>query len=442
MLKKSLFVLAHQAQYPKFHSCYKHIVKNQWNTYDYQKEQQEKQLRYMIKFAYQNIPYYHKLFKGLKITPHDILTINDLEKLPVMTKDIIIDNWEDLKPLTLSSMKYSNQTTGGSTGVPLKYRLLKSDRFLGAALLYRGWNYTGYELGDKMIFLGGSSIGTVNKSTVTHKIHEVVRNLKLFSSFDMGLEDMQSYVDQINSFKPKFLRGYPTSISFLSDYIHSNNLNITQVNAIYTTSEKLLPHAVKKIEDTFDCNVYDNYGLHDGGVGAYQCSEKDGYHIDTERAIMEIVDDSGKQINDGLGRILATSLNNFAMPFIRYDTGDLGHVIEDQCSCGRKSKLLKEIVGRQQEMLQTPEGKFVHGQFFTNIFWDIKGIKEFQVIQLSLHELIIKIVPEDIFDEKQLDSIKSIIQTKSQGWNIKFNLVDSIQKTKAGKHKFVLSQLD
>ena len=165
MLHKPLFILAHQAQYSRFYSTYKNVVNNQWKSYEDQKVQQEKQLRQMIKFAYGNVPYYHRLFKELKISPDNIQNIEDLEKLPILTKDVIKSNWNEFIPSNLFSLRYYNRTTGGSTGNPLEYRLSKADRFLSASLLYRGWGYSGYELGNKMVFLAGTSLD-VGSNTV------------------------------------------------------------------------------------------------------------------------------------------------------------------------------------------------------------------------------------------------------------------------------------
>lgn len=442
MLQKPLFILAHQAQYPKFHSTYKNVVKNQWKSYDEQKLQQEKQLRHMINFAYENVPYYHRLFKELNISPEDIRTIEDLEKLPILTKDIIKANWEDFKPTNLSSMKYIEQATGGSTGTPFKYRLLKSDRFLSAALLYRGWGYAGYELGNKMAFLAGSSLGVGTKSVLDKKIHEVTRNIRKLSSFDMGENDMKQYNDVLNSFQPKSIRGYASSIYFYAKWLQENDIKVHNPDYVFTTAEKLLPYMRETIGNAFDCDVFDAYGLNDGGLSAYECMEHNGLHIDTERSIMEIVDDNGSQIDEGTGDILATSLNNFAMPFIRYQTGDMGHIIEEKCGCGRESKLLKEVLGRSVDILVTPEGKSVHGWFFLYIMWEYcKGVKEYQVIQKQLDEIVMKLVVDENFDEGQLNKIKEIVREKSNSWDLEFKFVDQIERTKAGKYKFIISEL-
>ena len=443
MLHRSLFIFAHQIGDIKFYPTYKKLIKNQWKTYEELKEEQEKQLRYVVNFVYKNVPYYHKLFGNLKLGPEDVKNVEDLEKLPILTKEIIKQNWEDFKPINLNKMKYYEGATGGSTGTPFKYRLSKFDRFLGGCLMYRGWNHGGYELGDKMVFLAGASLDVGTKSSLITRVHEIARNIKKLSSFDMGEKEMRKYVNIINSFKPKFLRGYASSIYFFANWIEENNMAIYRPLAVFTTADRLHANMREKIGTVFNCDVYDGYGLNDGGLNAVECSEHSGLHIDTERSIMEVVDKGGNQLENGEGEILATSLYNYAMPFIRYDTGDLGYIIDDVCSCGRAYKLLKELVGRSVDVLVTPEGKNIHGWFFLYIFWEYcKGIKEYQVVQEKIDKIIIKIVPEEDFDEAQLDKIREIIRKRSEGWKVEFKFVDKIERTGAGKYKFIISKIE
>ncbi|HQD27596.1 MAG TPA: hypothetical protein PKV78_13775, partial [Methanoculleus thermophilus] len=134
MFHKGLFILAHQCGDTSFYPAYKKLVRNQWKPYDELKRDQEKHLRHLIKFSYENVPYYRNLFKDLGLLPGDIRTIEGLEKLPFLTKDIIKEHWEGFKPVNLSSMKYYSHATGGSTGTPFTYRISKRDRFLGGAL--------------------------------------------------------------------------------------------------------------------------------------------------------------------------------------------------------------------------------------------------------------------------------------------------------------------
>lgn len=441
MLHKGLFILAHQCYDTSFYPTYKKLVKNQWKPYSELKHDQEKKLMQMIGLAYENVPYYHNLFKGLGIRPGDIRTVEDLEKLPILTKDIIKNNWEDFKPANLSSMKYYNRATGGSTGTPMQYRLSKHDRFLGGALLYRGWGYGGYGLGDKMVFLAGSSLDIGTKSNLATKVHEIVRYLKKLSSFDMGEIEMRHYAEVLNTFHPKFIRGYASSIYFFAQWLDENDISVLSPDAVFTTAEKLFPHMRKTIGDVFSCDVFDTYGLNDGGISAYECSEHSGLHIDTERSIMEVVDPEGLQVHSGQGNILATSLNNYAMPFIRYNTGDEGDLLDDGCSCGRGYPVLKEILGRQQEMLITPEGKHIHGSFLSIAIKGIPHVREFQIRQTKVDRLVFKIVPEPGFDEANLEHIRGAIKLRSIGWKIDLQLVDAIERTRAGKYKYVINEV-
>ncbi|NQE53354.1 Capsular polysaccharide biosynthesis protein [ANME-1 cluster archaeon GoMg3.2] len=444
MISRDLFILAHQIGDRNFYPEYKRLVQNQWKSYEELKEEQEKQLRYMINFAYKNVPYYHNLFNDLKLSPDDVRRVDDLEKLPILTKDIIKQNWKGFKPVNLNKMKYYEAATGGSTGTPFKYRLYKFDRFLGGAMLYKGWGYGGYGLGDKTVFLAGASLDIGTKSYLAKRVHEIARNIKKLSSFDMGEKEMNEYVKIVNSFKPKFIRGYASSIYFFAKWLEENDIEMHHPFAVFTTAEKLYPNMREKIGDIFNCEVYDAYGLNDGGIGAYECSEHSGLHIDTERSIMEVVDKNGNPLENGEGEILATSLYNYAMPFIRYDTGDLGYILpgNERCGCGRAYRLLKELVGRNVDIFVTPEGKNVHGWFFLYIFWEFcKGVKEYQVVQEKLDKIVIKIVPEEGFDEKQLDKIREIIRTRSEGWNVEFKFVDQIERTGAGKYKFIINEM-
>jgi phenylacetate-CoA ligase len=429
--------MAHEAGNLSFYPTYRKLVQNQWRRYEELLEDQEKQLRTMVSFAYQNVPYYHKLFNRLGLSPGDIRTVKDLEKLPFLNKEIINKNPEDFKPLHLKKIKYTTAATGGTTGTPLQYRISGFDRFLGGALLYRGWGYGGYQLGDRMVFLAGSSLDVNTRSFLVTRAHELARNLKKLSSFDMGDQEMRHYAGIINSFRPKFIRGYASSLYFFASWLEKNDVRVDSLDGIFSTSEKLYPAMKEKISAVFGCPVFDTYGLADGGVTAFECEEHAGLHIDTERSVLEIVDSNGEQLHKGEGRIVATSLYNYAMPFLRYDTGDDGYLLDTPCTCGRGYKLLREVNGRTVDVLVTPEGKSIHGWFFLYIFWEQQGIAEYQVIQETLEKIVIKIVPDEGFDERQLDRIRRVVRSRSEGWNLEFRIVDRIERTGSGKYKFI-----
>jgi len=115
---------------------------------------------------------------------------------------------------------------------------------------------------------------------------------------------MREYAGVLNSFKPRFIRGYASSIYFFARWLEENQVSVPFPEGVFTTAEKLFPHMRKTIGDVFGCDVYDNYGLNDGGISAYECPEHAGLHIDTERSIMEVVDNNGLAVEEGEGQIL------------------------------------------------------------------------------------------------------------------------------------------
>ncbi|MEM3438047.1 MAG: hypothetical protein QXP55_05945, partial [Nitrososphaerales archaeon] len=326
-----------------------------------------------------------------------------------------------------------------------KYRLSTEDYERGIALLYRGWSYAGYELGDKVSIIGGTSLVPDLKFSFKRRLQGNLLNFHYYSSFDMDEKNLIRYIEDLNNWNPDYIRGYASSIYLTAKFIEKNKINLLiKPRAIFTTAEKLAPYMREIIERVFKTKVFDNYGLNDGGVSAYECEAHKGLHVDMERSILEVADDNGKQIFEKDGKILATSLYNFALPFIRYDTGDLGVLSIEKCECGRESYILKEIKGRVQEFTINASGKKIHGEFFTHIFWEVENVKQFQVIQENIGEVVVNIVPDNwnLIDMIDVDRIIYIIKTKGfSKINVRFIEEKDLIYSKAGKHSFVINKI-
>jgi phenylacetate-coenzyme A ligase PaaK-like adenylate-forming protein len=442
MFARQRFILAHQMKDPRFLSTYHCLVRNQWKSPRELREEQDRRLRSAIRFACEHVPFYARLFRELRLSPEDIRCYEDLEKLPILTKKVIREHQEEFRPTGLSSMHYKEVDTSGSTGTPLRFRLLERDRFIGAAIMYRGWGYGGYQMGDPMILIGGSALGIHPRRALLKDLQDFFRNVKSISAFQMAETDMVQYLREINSFSPRFLRGYTSAIYFLSKWLLASGMPVHQPDAIFTTAEKLTPEMRKTIEDAFHCEVFDNYGLNDGGVSTFECAEHTGLHVDTERSILEVVDASGNQIAEGQGQIVATSLWNRAMPFIRYDTGDLGHATQEPCPCGRGFPLLKEIVGRTVDVFLAPNGAHVYGAYFGMLLEKCQRIKAYQVIQERVDTLHVRLIPDGELMDRDIEKIRRHIQLKDPSWKVEIDLVNAIETTGSGKYRFLINRLE
>lgn len=444
-MHKSLFIIGYTIKNRNFLKHYNFVKKNEFKSHEELKRYQEEKLQNFIKFSYNHVPYYFKLFKNLYLKPEDIQTIEDLEKLPILTKEMIRNNQKEFIPLDLKEQKYGNSSTGGSTGEPLYYKLSKDDEILGLAILYANWGNSGYELGDTVGVIAGSSLMPTTKSKLVDNIKAFMMNYKKYSSFDLSEKYMDEIVTGLNKSKPKYLRGYASSIYLFARHIKDKNLKFMfHPKGVFTTAEILFDYQRELIEDVFGCKVFNQYGLNDGGISAFECEMHKGLHVDMIRSILEVVDKEGNQLEAGReGHILATSLYNYAMPFIRYDSGDLGVLSGKNCECGRHAPLLEKVVGRVSDFIYAPNGNKIHGEFFSHIFYEFDWVKQFQIVQKRVDEVIVKIVPdsEDKINENDMERMKRIIINRTGKMDIIIEMIDEIETTRAGKWKFIVREV-
>lgn len=440
ILNRLLFILSHEIMYLGFYKLYQQLLRNQWNAFSHLRNQQNRALKEIIRYSYDNIPFYKVHFDETGVKPREINRVEDLVNIPPITKEDILKN-KDLFETSLAYHKHYIRNTGGTTGTPLRYRISHVDRFLQAGLLYRGWSAAGYKLGDKMLFLAGSSLIPNMSSKIRTAIHELTRNIKFYSSFNMSQKKLSSILSKIHTWKPKFIRGYPSAINEFAKYIDNKDEATPELHAIFTTSEKLFDRMRQKIEEAFHASVFDAYGANDGGISTFEC-EHGNIHVDMERSVLEVVDEKNKQIDEGRGSVIATSLHNYAMPFIRYKIGDEVIASKNRCDCGRGLPLLKEVIGRSVSILLTPDGAKIHGWFFLYLFWEIgEAIKQYKVVQKTLYEIDIFIIPGKTFTQDVIDYIRNVVHKKCPGWNLRFLIVEDIPRPSSGKLIFIDSHV-
>lgn len=437
-MKKFLFKIGYLIKRKEVLECYRIVKNTEFYSVEDLKKYQNFHLKNLISYAIKEIPYYTELFSKLKLTEKDIQTVEDLVKLPILTKEIIKNKPELFMPKNRSK-KIVKGSTGGSTGVPLKYVMSDKDYSMGVALLYRGFGFAGYEPGDKVCIIAGSSLVST-RQPLKSQITDWILNFKHYSSYGMSDNDLQNFIKNLQKEKPKFLRGYASSVFILAKYIEENAINLDfQLKGVFTTSEKLFDNQRLLIEKVFKVQVYDNYGLNDGGISAYQCKEKKGMHIDYERAILEVTDDVGKnQLINKSGKILATSLFNYETPFIRYDTGDLGEISEELCSCGCARPMLTEIQGRVTDFLDF-SGVLIGSPVLTVLMGKI-NCESYQIVQVSSNEVKFIIEKSKDFTQKDEEFIVSSMTAHVPDLKIIFDYggVKSFIKTKNNKHKFII----
>jgi len=417
------------------------LEKSQWFSLKKLKEIQINRLKDMIEHAYINVPYYQELFNRLKILPEHIQTIEDLKRLIVIDKYIIKRHSEKFLATNMNRKRLIPIHTGGTTGTPLTiYLTKKAMRRLFAWSEARVKNWSGAKSGDKLAsFLhSGEVLIPINQKRPPFWRWNKAYNQLLFSVFHMSENNLKYYMEKFNRFRPQIVQGYVTAIHTFARYILRHQLQIFSPKAVLLSSETLFEHQKREIEDAFRSRVYNGYSGGECVAFITEC-ERGGLHISPEYGVVEL-----EKLRNGDDRyeIIGTNLFNFAMPLIRYRTGDIVTLSQKKkCPCGRELPLVQSVEGRSDEMVVTPEGNWISPSSLVMAFQTARNTKESQIIQLSRNKIIVKIVKEAGFSKRDLNYILHRLKERvGKNMSIEIEFVDSIERTKAGKFRFVISK--
>ena len=419
------------------------LEETQWWTVEHLRELQAQRLRPLIKHAYENVPYYRKIFKQRGLTPSDIQSASDLTKLPILTKKEIGENFDAMLSSDFAQRKPKLNFTSGSTATPLQYYIDWESWSMAWACIYFGWRLAGYKFGDKMATLSDFYATPKKKDAALQaKMRLLIeRNLAL-PVLRLSDEIMERHSKLLLKHQPRFIRGYPSAIYVLADYLKRHDLSPIKPKAIFTTSEVLLPRRRKLIEKVFRCPVFDGYGCGDGGGSAIECFEHNGHHIPIQRCVMEFVDNEGQAVPAGQeGNIVLTDLFNYSMPFIRYQVGDIGVPSDRTCPCGRGMPLIGKLRGRTSDILKFRDGTVVTGVALTTILEYCSAIRQYQIVQLDMDNLLVRIVKGKEYTEQDSKNLlMNIKQQIGQDINVDIQFVEEIPATRTGK-RFIISHM-
>ena len=356
-----------------------------------------------------------------------------LARLPVVTKQQIRDDYrghfaEDIDPSDCASV-----VTSGTTGVPLKI-VHNAEHFVhvNALALRRALDY-GLPLDRKMLRPFKSESDDWFEYTLPSA------GFLRFAEFGF-VSDPDMIARRCREFAPDAVFTHPSRALALRDLVPGLRPRIVQ-----TFGEQLTDAGRVAIEEHFQAPVRDCYGTNEAGTIAAQCPEFGSYHIEGERLWVEVVDAAGRPLPDGVeGDIVVTNLLNTVMPFIRYNTGDVGALSSQRCPCGREQKVLRLIAGRQHGAITLPDGSQ------TDVLRLVKLIERFpverlQVVQATTAELTVLVVPaagctdEDL--RRAADAATAAlhhrlpVRLRSAG-------ADEFTESRAGKHLNFVNLLD
>ena len=412
-------------------------------------------LQMLVRHCYDTVPYYTRLFNNLGIRPEQIRTREDLKVLPVLTKQIVRDNYNDLLSTTVDSKRLRHQSTGGSTGTPLKFCTDTKEWSTWKASTLRAWEWYGLNFGDKIFSLGGNSINRKDRFFSLKGMYDriIMRNHK-YSSADVSDECMQRHYEAMMKLKPSALRGHGSALYILARYIEKKQLPVCPIRVVLTTGEVLVADYRRKLQEVFKAPVYDAYGAADGGILSHECPNHEGLHISEEACVIEITDSNGSPLPDGqIGQVCTTDLDNYAFPFLRYLVGDMAYVKKEKCSCGRPSRLIGEVLGRNGRLVYNKQGVpisptmlpiMLYPQLNYHIVEHQKlyyKIDKFQIRQDSSGDILILLKLLDPTEPKeQFNYILDNYKKHFIGSDVNMKFVDEIPCMPSGKEDYCVSE--
>lgn len=398
------------------------LNKSQWWSIDKLKAFQNKRLRKIVKYAYNNIPGYRRKFDETKVKPEDIRTEDNLWKLPITRREELQNNKDFVNDKLISGTLY----TGASTGTSLKYYESAESGKVRWNSHLRGWSWNGYTPGKRLGVIS-SAQGMVEGDNIINLIGELTT------------EDLEKNVKKLLEFKPQHLRGYVGSLYILAKYYLDNDIRLDGIESINTISENLYAYQRRTMEEAFNCEVFDEYCCNDGGACAWECEAHEGLHYFMERAIIEDID----------GEMIVTDLWNKAMPFIRYENGDFVKFINKKCSCGRELPLIS-VKGRDNDFLITKDGivgatyLMYHGIGYVgpgeNESKFRTGIRAIQYVQKAGYVLEVNLVKNPWCEDEEIREFKNKLAEITSGMKLKINFVKDIPTAKKGKRSFIINE--
>jgi phenylacetate-CoA ligase len=426
----------------RFQQGIAHFAQREGNAPEEWQIYQNKRLREMLAYAIHSVPHYRDTFDKVGVDAEALVdfTVQDLGKLPLVCKEDIRRQPERFLSETQDSNKLHTYHTSGTTGTPLAIKFTSAMHQTTSAayeVRCRRWAGVNYRMSRAMI--GGRLIVPKAHASPPFWRYNIVERQLYMSAFHISPTNVQAYVDALNRYHPDYLVGYASAHFFLARVIHEAGLVVHRPRAVLTSSEKLLPHMRAMIEQVYRCRVFDAYSGVEWCCLASEC-ECHNMHLSPDVGVVEILDATGHPVAPGTpGEIVATGLLNFAQPLIRYRTGDVGIVSEEQCPCGRRMPILKELIGRLEDTVLGSDGREMVR--FHGIFVGIPSIKEGQIVQEALDRFHLRLVTEPTFDDSDRAIIQKRFAERLGPVDLTIKLVDQIERTENGKFRSVISKV-
>lgn len=412
-----------------------------WNKYDTFSESkleeiQDENLKKILHHTSTNVPYYQNYFLNKDVSK---ITLQDF---PILTKEILREQKENLVSNKHNVNNLQKNYSSGSSGVQSYAYTDKKYKFYIQGIHSHWYMWSGYKIGDPILQFGMSPNRVFPKN-----LKDIFYNVHYLNSFSLNESKLIEAAAILQKNKIEYIIGYPSAINEFAKVLIEKKINY-KIKGVISLGDKLFPHFRKNFNTAFKTpTIIDTYGCAEGILMACTC-DLDYFYIMSPNVVIEIVDDYGKQVKDGeMGNVLVTSLTSYAMPLIRYKLGDLAIKLpKEKYPKDRMFNypILEKIIGRETDVVVTPNKRTLIVHSFTGIVEFYPEIKQFKIIQETIDKIIFEYIVDEFFPfrEDVLYEIKTKIDfLADNSLIIEFLKVDEIKPTPSGKPQIIESKI-
>jgi len=418
------------------------LERSQWLSRQEIEQLQLQKLQRLLGVAVQHCPWHAARIEAAGLDLSRPLALADFQKLPTMDKADAVANrdqlvWSD----ALGGIFRYN--TGGSSGKPLIFYYGRQRQASDAAGRMRARRWWGVEPGEREVYLWGAPV-ELNKTDLIKTLRDRLVNQMVLNAFNMSPMQMDTYAQAIQSWQPRCIYGYASSVALLAAHAKERNMRfkLPKLRVVCTTGEPLFPHQRSLIQEVFGVPVANEFGSRDIGFTAHETPHGQMLLL-SESILLEVLDAKNQPVKPGeVGEAVMSGLCSEVQPFIRYRTGDMVRLSDESCSDGRGLHVISEVVGRSTDFLVKSDGTIMHALAGIYVLRAVEGVDEFKLIQHGLRDLEVLVVRNINWREDAIRKIEMGLKERmGEDVGIRIQLVDNIAPEASGKHRYVVSHV-
>jgi phenylacetate-CoA ligase len=393
-----------------------------------------------LEHAVASVPHY----RGV-VTPAEIREdpFAALCRFPVLSRDVVRAGGEALLSEEGDRSRWIENTSGGSTGEPVK--LLQDPDHLAwtvaAREVYSTW--AGGGLGEPELYIWGSEKDLEGGTSLRGRFGTWLLRRTLLNAFLLTDETIEAILAQLNEGPPHLVIAYAQAGYEVARFASRNGIEVPPQRGVIATAGTLHSFMREALEETFGCRVLNRYGSRETGDMAGECEFRTGLHVLPWNCHLEVLGPEGEPVGPGEeGEIAVTGYTNRAMPLVRYLIGDRARLPEHEveCPCGRRTQMLAEVTGRNVDMFLGPEGQMVDGEYFTHLMYFRPWLRQFQVVQRAPDEVVYRIAGDDppAADQEEIETKTRAVL--GEGCGVVFERVETIEPSASGKLRYTIRE--